>query len=59
MTREEYKDRYKARLIERGITGDVFIDEVADVGANCALEFNGYETPEDDADDELSCWGDD
>jgi len=61
MTREEWERRFAARLVEvAGITDDEAA-QYATVAADENLAANGQEwlDPEDDADVELSYWGED
>jgi hypothetical protein len=56
MEKEEWLKRYKARMIERGLS-EKDAQAITDVTAND--EYCGEDDPEDSADDELSYWASD
>lgn len=60
MTREEWTNRYAARIKECSGADDAFAHECAETAAVENLNSNGdvWLDPEDDADDEMSYWGD-
>lgn len=53
MTPEEFKRRYVARMVERGVD-QKFAEETFDAGS----DYDFTDDPEDVADDEMSYWCD-
>ncbi len=54
MDKTTWHEKYKARLMERGVDED-FAQKTLEAAMD---EFFYEDDPEDKADEELSCWGD-
>lgn len=65
MEKEEWLKRYKARMIERGLSEEEAEGATKEMGddssplSSLAFDLRPEDGPEDAADDELSCWASD